>query len=99
MSGKNACLKAGDKAEGETCGAFNDCRAGMACLDMGGSMVCYAICGTADNCSGANDTCDPSGFGFGVCVAPTTCTDVDTNDCPTGYTCTDVGGDLICVAD
>jgi hypothetical protein len=97
---KNACMKAGTKGIGEGCGAFNECTAGMACLDMSGSMVCFAICGTVDTCSGDNPSCDPSGFGFGVCVegeASTTCTDVDANDCPEGYTCTDVDGDLICV--
>jgi hypothetical protein len=101
INGKNACLKAGDKAIGETCGAFNDCRAGMACLDMGDGLVCLAICGSVDTCSGDNPSCDPSGFGFGVCLegGVTACEDVENNDCPEGSTCTDVDGDLICVAD
>ena len=102
VKGKNACLKFGTKTLGDTCGVFNDCNAGLACLDMGGgSFLCFSICASAGTCAGDYPSCDDSGFGFRVCVenTPEACTDVDANDCPSGYTCTDVDGDLLCLAD
>lgn len=86
VKGKNVCLKAGDKASGEACGAFNDCRAGLACLEM-----CYSIC--AGSCDDGN--CETTDYGFSVCVAYVACEDPDNNDCAEGYTCTE---DLVCVA-
>ena len=65
---KNACMTAGDKGIGEACGAFNECTAGMACLDMGSNLLCYSICTADTDCTGDNPSCDTTNFGFSVCV-------------------------------
>ncbi|MBI5527536.1 MAG: hypothetical protein HY897_14470 [Deltaproteobacteria bacterium] len=65
-AGKNACLEPGAKAKGDTCTAFNDCAAGMACLspDEAAALRCHEVC---DGTCGEG-TCEDTGLGFSVCV-------------------------------
>lgn len=78
-SGAVICIEsAGDKMEGESCSAANDCAPGMGCFStmMGGSTNCVKFCDTMDmmpGCTGGK-TCQAAGVPMqprlGVCVMP-----------------------------
>jgi hypothetical protein len=62
------CLEAGAKDVGDSCGAANDCKSGLTCLDGGAGLQCFDVCSPADPCE-ENSSCEDTGFGFDVCVA------------------------------
>ena len=73
MDGTLGCYRAGDAAEGETCGGTVGCQPGLGCFGpAGGPFSCIAFCLLSDPMCNAGFTCTAQpavvGGGYGLCT-------------------------------
>ncbi|MES1206439.1 MAG: hypothetical protein ABUS79_10920 [Pseudomonadota bacterium] len=48
------CPSGRDRQQGESCIDYNDCAAGLVCLQMGATLQCHKLCKSAADCAGCS---------------------------------------------